>query len=74
MEESQIFYPGGRPGSAEVEQQKRQAKREIVTEDTDIWGLGAISHREPGSAQYAFDDSAGALRPMRRASPRLSRS
>lgn len=61
IEENQIFTLIDGPGvsspspSASAEKQKR----DLVTQDDAVWGLGAISHREPGSTQYVYDSSAG---------------
>ncbi len=32
---------------------------ESITQDDAPWGLGSISHREPGSTQYVYDSSTG---------------
>ena len=32
----------------------------MTTQQSAPWGLGAISHREPGSNSYTYDTSAGA--------------
>ena len=31
----------------------------LIYQDPAPWGLGRISHREPGNQTYIFDDSAG---------------
>jgi subtilisin family serine protease len=33
--------------------------RDLVTQEGAPWGLGAISHREPGSDEYIYDEAAG---------------
>lgn len=33
---------------------------EYVTESDAPWGLGRISHTEPGSTEYTYDSTAGA--------------
>lgn len=32
---------------------------DMTSQPSAPWGLGSISHREPGSQTYVFDDSAG---------------
>ncbi|KAI8652524.1 hypothetical protein NCS57_01316600 [Fusarium keratoplasticum] len=42
------------------EQPGQISKRALTTQQSAPWGLGAISHREPGSNSYTYDTSAGA--------------
>ncbi|RSM14905.1 hypothetical protein CEP52_001074 [Fusarium oligoseptatum] len=42
------------------EQPGQISKRALTTQQGAPWGLGAISHREPGSDTYTYDTSAGA--------------
>lgn len=35
------------------------SKRAVVTQDPATWGLGAVSHRDPGATSYVYDDAAG---------------
>lgn len=35
------------------------AKRELTTQSPATWGLGAISHRQPGASGYVYDTAAG---------------
>ncbi|PWI64393.1 hypothetical protein PCL_10506 [Purpureocillium lilacinum] len=34
-------------------------ERDLTTQRPATWGLGAISHRKPGAAEYAYDTAAG---------------
>ncbi|KAJ6439344.1 putative serine protease Pr1D [Purpureocillium lavendulum] len=34
-------------------------ERALTTQSDATWGLGAISHREPGATEYVYDDAAG---------------
>ncbi|KAL2673963.1 hypothetical protein Neosp_012409 [[Neocosmospora] mangrovei] len=42
------------------EQPGQISKRALTTQQGATWGLGTISHREPGSTSYTYDTSAGA--------------
>lgn len=48
------------PSKVEYIEQDAMARADAyVTQNGAPWGLGRISHREAGSSQYVYDDSAG---------------